>query len=242
MKLKIRFCNRFDIVLLCLVALGFLAFQAYSRTDRYRARELVDEWGGRTGGTKVGLKATMLAHLGLTPKPRREDWRPVLQDLKSVAEEAAPLLAERMGSDPSGMYALALANLGSPARPYLIEGLRSPDSLVREKSAYALGGLRKDALPITWEMLRALRDEDVVVSQSMARSLARIDRDVAAAAALPVIVADLHSSDCGAVFFATISLAELGPVNDASRAAIAEVEKGRYAKEYANMAKDRDRP
>jgi hypothetical protein len=246
MKPKIKFWNRFDIAFLSLAAAGSLAFQAYVHTDRYRARELVDECGRQNEAVNGSEKPCLLATLGLASKPPREDRQVVIDDLKAVAEEAAPLLARRLGNDPGqvpggGTYTRALANLGGPARPYLVAALNSPDRRVRQRAAYALGGLGQDALPIAPEMLQALYDEDGVVRQSMARSLVRIDREVAAREALPVILSDLRDGDLGVVFYATISLAELGPVDDASRSAIAEAEKGRFAGAFASMAKDRDR-
>jgi HEAT repeat protein len=80
----------------------------------------------------------------------------------------------------------ALARIGGPAVPALIETLHDPDNSIRAQAARALARMGPKAAPALQELIAALNDEDREVRQGAARALGQIGPD--AEEAVPALI------------------------------------------------------
>ncbi|MGH7140348.1 MAG: HEAT repeat domain-containing protein [Pirellulales bacterium] len=80
----------------------------------------------------------------------------------------------------------ALARIGDPAVPALIDTLRDPDQSIRAHAALALARMGPKASPAVPELILALDDPDREVRQAAARALGQIGPD--AEEAVPALI------------------------------------------------------
>ena len=131
--------------------------------------------------------------------------QPTAEQIASLRARYVPrpaiVPAERPAKQPLGLRewtlretaADALARIGPPAVPALVDALHDPDADTRAQAARALarmGRVARDALPA---LVEALNDPDPRVRHHAARALGQMGPD--AAPAIPALVRVLHQGD-----------------------------------------------
>ncbi|MBT3267380.1 HEAT repeat domain-containing protein [Candidatus Poribacteria bacterium] len=114
-------------------------------------------------------------------------------------------------TDPKNPAVMALAEIGNPAVPRLIELLSDPERMVRRKSAFALAEMEPpptSAVPALIALLEDREFENWVARHPAAVALGRMD--AAGVVAIPALVATLTDESLGVQHFAAQALIELG--------------------------------
>lgn len=117
--------------------------------------------------------------------------------LAAVGPDAADAVPALVATAQSARQAVvepvfdALAEIGKPAVPALVDVLRGGHSYLRQQAAQALGQIGPEALPAVPILTEALKDQDRALSLRAAEALGRIGAPAAAAA--PALAAQLKS-------------------------------------------------
>lgn len=120
--------------------------------------------------------------------------REALRKPGSGALDAIPELMARFERQPSNYdIASALAKLGEPALPYLIDALQHARSDVRSRAAWTLDNTKANLEPALFPLVRALRDQDDGVRLNAVHALRRLGRQ--AAPAIHELVDTLEQED-----------------------------------------------
>jgi HEAT repeat protein len=136
----------------------------------------------------------------------------------------AALEAGLAGADATTVkHALdALAMLGEPAVPRLIEALKH--DVVRAQVAYILGQIGPAAAPATEELVKLIGDEDQEVGDEAVLALANIGP--AAKAAVPRLVTELQKPDSPLHHAVVYALGKIGPAAASAAPALLTASKG----------------
>lgn len=153
--------------------------------------------GAKPGKTYVGVDPTTKAQMNSVgpdmPRPslsRPSTVGPAGEASRVTVQYQSPSF-ERSLSDVSDqeIAAEALARIGPPAVPSLVQALQHNDPLVRREAARVLMRMGPDAKAAAPELTRLLDDEDEMVRKYAAKALGNIGPE--AAVAVPALMLDL---------------------------------------------------
>ena len=184
----------------------------------------------------------------LPPEPARQSTD-VVPDLLDALRREGTLRAEEnqaatsanpQGGNPAELYAAqALAAVGAPALPALVEELRHAHWAVRSAAADILGSMGLQALPVVAALGQALEDESEWVRRNAAEALGNMGvHAVGAADALALALGDANEL---VRRNAALALAKIGPRAEAAVPALREVlgDENRYTRYNAAIALQR---
>lgn len=125
--------------------------------------------------------------------------------------QVAPLIEKLTDNDFRVRHdaADAIAKIGSPAVPALIEALKSENKQVRWRAASALGEIGAEASSAVPALTAALQDEDEYIRRIAAYALGKIGLE--AASAVPDLIAALQDTDRNLRLVAAYALGKIGP-------------------------------
>ena len=136
-----------------------------------------------------------------------------LGNLGTAGKSAVPALSAAMKNDIHPhvriQAALALAQIGPPAVPALIEALADEEPWVRAQAAHALGTIGSPARDAVPALTQALKDPQANVRSKAAFALGEIGPDAGAAA--PELAQALQDTESDVSAQAAIALIKVGP-------------------------------
>jgi HEAT repeat protein len=218
-------------------------------------------WSARAAGDEPSAVAKLVEKLREPDVNVRPKTAALLGAFGSAAKDAVPMLGKMLRQDnshkPSLAAAKALAKIGAPAVPELIESLKHPVVHIRYRAAWALGQIGPDAADAVPALIKALHDKDNQVRELAAYALGEIGpqaqaavrplvvmlRDPASAvrkqaaaslrrigpAAVPVLAGALHSKYSATREAAAHALGLLGPDAKDALDALAEAAHDKHA-------------
>ena len=228
--------RKWDIVPILVIAGLITAWWSYTHTDQFKARKLVTELRYLKGTFQSPSgKDRWIFTAGLAT-PRTRGFHEVAKELVAMGDPAVPFLIEGIqelgsGHDNSNACAHVLVAIGSPSVNPLVEALKElPGSETQKRMMITdvLGAIKPPAMEAVPVLLQDIHSDNGVVRNLSARALGRINRQLAAEKALPIVLKDLKSHDLGVQFYATWALRDIGPVTTEAEAAIQKARQGRY--------------
>src|SRR5262245_4441360 len=155
--------------------------------------------------------------------PREENRHAAIEAVAQfgpAAKEAVPALLQMLkdrgvSGSPNTLSSLgesaveALAQIGTPAVPALLDGLQSDYPRIRGGAAQALGYVRPRALHAVGPLKKALENDDEFVRVAAATALWRLERK--ADTVVPTLATSLRAMTAELRQRAVLELGELGP-------------------------------
>jgi HEAT repeat protein len=186
---------------------------------------------GRIGVATPEVVSTLVQTLSGPDRDVASAADSALEQLGPAARAAVPALSQAMRDRGYGHGALAA--IGAPALPALIQALRDPSPQVRRLAAAALGRMGPVAAPAVLTLVQVVSDPDFSVGQDAGHALAAIGP--AGRDAVPGLIQALRHPTPSVRWWAAQALAGIGPAaRDAVPVLIERLrDPDREAREYA---------